>query len=116
MSSKENVSREQLEKLSKAELIEMILQLLPRLEKLENQVAKNSRNSGKPPSSDGLKKGKPKSLREKTGRKPGGQKGHKGHTLKMSETPDEVVLHGVEECAHCGEDLQCVEAEKVERR
>ena len=116
MSPKVEMNREKLEQLSKAELIEIVLELLPRIQKLEDQVAKNSRNSGKPPSSDGLKKGKPKSLREKTGRKSGGQKGHQGHTLKMSETPDEVVLHQVDECQHCGQDLQEVEAVKVEKR
>jgi len=43
---------------------------------------KNSRNSHKPPSLDGLNKPKPKSLRKKTERKTGGQKGHKGHNVK----------------------------------
>ena len=63
MSQNPDTKREQLEKLSKPELIDLILQLLPRIQKLEDQVAKTSRNSGKPPSSDGYKKGKPKSLR-----------------------------------------------------
>jgi transposase len=109
-------SREQLEQLSKAELIEIILHLLPRIQKLEDQVAKNSRNSGKPPSSDGLKKGAPRSLREQTGRKSGGQEGHQGHTLKMSETPDRVLVHPVNDCHHCGHDLQAVSAVTVEKR
>ena len=76
-----DISREQLKQLSKDELIEIILQLLPRIQELEDQIAKNSNNSGKPPSSDGLNR-KPKSLRQKTERQSGGQKGHKGHTLK----------------------------------
>lgn len=59
-----------------------------RVAKLEGQVAKNSSNSSKPPSSDGLKKAKPKSRRERGKRKSGGQAGHKGETLKMVDTPD----------------------------
>ena len=110
-----DISREQLKQLSKDELIEIILQLLPRIQKLEDQIAKNSNNSGKPPSSDGLNR-KPKSLRQKTERQSGGQKGHKGHTLKMSETPDDIVPHTVDECHHCGEDLQRIEAIDVEKR
>jgi transposase len=116
MNLQSKVTREQLEQLSKDELIDSILQLLSRIQKLEDQVAKNSRNSGKPPSSDGLKKGQQKSLRKKTGRQSGGQKGHPGRTLKMSDTPDEVVLHGVEECQHCGQDLQAIAAVGVEKR
>ena len=115
MMLKSSVTRKQLEQLSKDELIDIILHLLPRIQQLEDQVAKNSRNSSKPPSSDGLKKAS-QSLRKKTGRKTGGQKGHQGQTLKMSPTPDKVLLHSVAECEHCGEDLQAVEAIKVEKR
>ncbi|MBT9298990.1 IS66 family transposase [Rhodococcus sp. GOMB7] len=72
---------------------------------LERQLAANSRNSSKPPSSDGLGKPAPKSLRTKTGRKPGGQHGHKGDTLRQITDPDEVIRHEPLSCTGCGEGL-----------
>jgi transposase len=68
---------------------------------LQKQVAQNSQNSSKPPSSDGYAKPKPKSLRKKTGRKPGGQSGHIGHTLQQVDNPDYTVVHKLAMCS-CG--------------
>lgn len=90
--------------------------LRARVEKLEAQLAKNSTNSHKPPSSDGLKKPVPKSRREKGKRKSGGQPGHKGETLEMVATPDEVVVHRLTVCASCQHDLRGVAAADVVRR
>ena len=74
--------------LSLQEQVDMLTQ---RVSILEKQISKNSRNSSKPPSTDGFKKPKgkkkTKSLRKKTGKKPGAQKGHKGHHLEKSENP-----------------------------
>lgn len=75
--------------------------LLARVSTLEAQIAKNSRNSIKPPSSDGYGKPQPKSLHPPTDRKPGGQKGHPGQTLSPVEMPDRIVVHSPERCP-CG--------------
>jgi transposase len=92
-----------------------IRELIARVKTLENQLNQNSRNSGKPPSSDGFKKPNPKSLRE-TGKRPvGGQKGHTGHTLSMTNEPDHVVVHRVDTCS-CGHDLTDILASRSERR
>ena len=69
---------------------------------LKRQLAASSRNSSKPPSSDGLDKPAPKSLRGRSGRKPGGQPGRQGRTLRQVAVPDEVVVHEPGACAGCG--------------
>ena len=77
-----------------------------RIDVLEGQLRKDSHNSHKPPSSDGFGKKRPKSLRESSGRKPGGQQGHGGSTLKLTREPDVVVSHPLPPwCDACGEKL-----------
>src|SRR4051794_19420744 len=73
-----------------------------RIAELERRLAASSRNSSKPPASDGLDKPAPKSLRGRSGRKPGGQPGHQGRTLRQVERPDEVVIHEPGTCYGCG--------------
>jgi transposase len=68
---------------------------------LRRQLAASSRNSCKPPSSDGLDKPAPKSLRGRSGRKPGGQPGRQGRTLRQVAVSDEVVVHEPGTCAGC---------------
>ena len=95
-----------------------MLALAERIQKLEDQLAKNSSNSGKPPSSDGYNQPapRPKSLRKRSRRKSGGQPGHPGETLKAVETPDFIKVHRVQECQHCGQSLQRRKAIRHEKR
>lgn len=88
------------------ELRQQLVELTAENQKLKDQIAKNSRNSSKPPSSDGYEKPQPKSLRRKRGRKSGGQKGHPGSTLKASEHPDHIIEHEITTCLNCGESLE----------
>ena len=89
--------------------------LQERIKTLERQQAKDSHNSSLPPSSDRFVRA-PKSLRQKSGKKPGGQKGHRGHHLRQVETPDQVLIHPVLSCEYCQHDLRTQPAEVPERR
>jgi transposase len=84
---------------------------------LKRRLAANSRNSSRPPSSDGLAKPPAlKSLRRPSGRKPGGQPGHDGGHLAVVADPDEVVRHAPACCDDCGRDLSGAVIEGTERR
>jgi transposase len=82
---------------------------------LRARLAQSSRNSSKPPSSEGLANPAPKSLRRKTGRKPGRPKGQPGATLEMTDRPDEVVSHEPGRCADCGADPSGAPVTRTER-
>src|ERR1017187_4310642 len=91
---------------SREELIALIAALRARIAELERRLGLNSSNSGKPPSSDGLKKpSRVTSLREPSGKKPGGQKGHKGETLRQVVDPDTIINHYPQACTDCGSAL-----------
>ena len=86
-----------------------------RIEDLEARLAKyeapdkNSGNSSTPPSKESIKDEairRTKTLRKPTGRTPGGQKGHEGSTLKMTQTPDETEDVSANYCTRCGESLE----------
>jgi hypothetical protein len=95
------------------ELLDLGQNNLPELVKyclqLQEEVisyTQNSRNSSKPPSSDGYAKPQPKSMRKKTGNKPGGQQGHTGHTQQQVDNPDYIVVNRLTLCScGCGENL-----------
>lgn len=96
-----------------------VLQLTSRVQILEDQIAKNSGNSSKPPSSDGLKKSRPRhmhSLRQASGKKPGAQADHPGHHLEMADQAHAIQNHPVAYCAYCQAPLRAVKAERVEKR
>ncbi len=123
MTVKSEFNRQQLEKLDKASLIELILEMQQRLaeqqlliQELRDQLAKDSHNSSKPPSSDGIKKRKTRSLRPKGQRPLGGQPGHKGDTLKQVAKPDHIEVHPIVACPHCQTDLAGVESRDYEKR
>jgi transposase len=77
-------------------------------------VLKNSQNSSLPPSTDRRKR--TRSLREKSGRKPGGQVGHRGATREFVEKPDHLIIHSPESCDLCGASLYGAEVKGSERR
>ena len=96
---------------------EIIREQQEQIQMLQDQLAKNSHNSSKPPSSDGLQKTpRTSSLREKSGKKNGGQQGHKGGTLKQVEKPDHTKLHPITQCNQCHNSLEDVAAVQHEKR
>jgi transposase len=102
-----------------AEIAELRMQLSAvqsQLADLAAQVKANSRNSSKPPSSDGLGKPAPKSLRGRSGRKPGRPKGQPGATMELSGHPDKTVKHRPSKCSCCGRSLKKAPVTAVERR
>jgi transposase len=120
---KAEFDRQQLEKLDSASLIELILEMQQRLveqahliQALRDQLAKDSHNSGQPPSSDGLKKPRTRSLRPKGQNPLGGQPGHKGDTLKQVAEPDQIEIHPLAACPHCQTDLAEVALQDYEKR
>ncbi len=88
-----------------AELTKKIDELTQALN--EKKHRKDSHNSSQPPSSDGYRKPKPQSLREKSGKAPGGQKGHSGSGMAITREPDEIKTYLPAKCAGCPRAGQC---------
>jgi transposase len=89
--------------------------LTARVAELEARLGGHSQNSHRPPSSDGPRT-PPRSARARSGKRPGGQPGHRGSTLAMAAAPDAVVAHHPCQCAHCGAALADAPATAVARR
>ena len=102
---KSTVYIQQLEAENK-QLKETVASLQMEIQKLQATTQKNSSNSHKPPSTDCCKKPITKSLRGKTGRKPGGQIGHKGYRLVPVEAPHHIVTHPISLCSKCQSSLE----------
>ena len=105
------MKKEELMKLGKEEIIVLLLAIIERqaaeIAELKRQLNQNSRNSSKPPSSDGYKRPSPKSLRKPSGKSVGGQKYHIGSGLSMPGEPDEIVKYEPAECAICPDRTVC---------
>src|SRR6266568_8970589 len=96
-------------------LKEPLAQAQARIKDLEDRLAQDSCTSSKPPSSDRLGR-LPRSSRRPSGKRPGGQAGHPGHTLTMVEQPDTVLRHRPQVCSQCCADLGAVPGRIAERR
>lgn len=81
----------------------LVTELIDKIESLKYR--KNSRNSSIPPTKDENRPKKNQSLRTSSGKKPGGQKGHKGSTLLMTDNPDTILEHKPCYCNNCGIDI-----------
>jgi transposase len=112
------MNRSDLEKLSKEEIIDLFLTMYDhfqaKIAELEARLNLNSQNSSKPPSTDTWKK--PKPTRQKTGKKPGAQKGHKGHGLKIERQPDQIITHQPAICKHCKTNLTEIHGTQTDTR
>jgi transposase len=111
-----------LESASRADLVAYVGQLqaqiailTARVKDLEDRLAQDSHNSSKPPSSDPPGR-RTRSMRQRSGQRPGGQVGHAGHALPLTASPDRVVVHRPASCARCGADLTATPGVVGERR
>lgn len=98
-------------------LQQQVVTLQARVTDLERRLNQDSHNSHQPPSRDQTRpRPQPKSLRRKSGKRPGGQAGHEGHTRSLSEQPDQVLTHAPTVCTQCQQDLCSVSATGYDRR
>ena len=91
-------------------------QLQRRNAELEALVTKDSHNSSRPPSTDPPWAKRTRSLRRPSGRRPGGQAGHLGETLRLTERPDRIVEHRPKECRGCHTPLAAAQVVRHRRQ
>lgn len=110
MTQREKELTEQVERLTKLvnALVQELAEAKAEIAELKAQLNKNSRNSSKPPSTDGYRKPAPKSLRKPSGKKQGGQAGHKGSTLKVNIAPTDIEAHMPVACTGCPVYKECL--------
>ena len=97
-------------------LTEKIHALEKQVKEQKGKLSKNSKNSSKPPSTDGYNKPAPKSQRNPSDRPSGGQPGHKGSTLNKVDKPDSVDITPLETCSHCAASLTQTPVLATQRR
>jgi transposase len=97
-------------------IIDLIEKLFARVEELERRLNKDSHNSSKPPSSDGLSRKERRVQERRSRKKRGGQNGHEGKQLKMSDTPDHREIHRVSKCHKCNCSLDNIQAKGCRKR
>ena len=97
-------------------LVKENIELRAKVKSLEDKLAVNSTNSSKPPSKDDFKPPPHRSLREQSGKKPGGQLGHKGRGAGLRDNPDEIIAYQVAMCPDCEIDLRDIAADEIIRR
>jgi transposase len=88
-------------------LTDEIAALRDQRDKFKAMLSKDSANSSKPPSTDGFRKAKASSLRQRSGKKPGGQLGHPGHTIEFFQNPTQIIDKKPEAVCSCGGVVQC---------
>lgn len=113
------MNRDELRKLMEQDpeaILDLIEKLFARIAELERRLNKDSHNSNKPPSSDGLTRRQRRILERTTQKKPGGQNGHEGTQLKMSPKPDRTEFHKVTTCHKCNCSLDTIPAKGYRKR
>jgi transposase len=99
-----------------AELRALVAGLQAQVAELAARAGRNSKKSSRPPSSDGLGRPAPKSLRKKSGRRPGRPKGQPGATMELTDHPGHVLRHAPSACRNCGAGLEGARETGIERR
>jgi transposase len=111
------MTKEELMKLEKEEIIVLLLTIIEQqaqeISELKRRLNQNSKNSSKPPSSDGYNKPAPKSLRQSSGKPVGGQKGHDGSGMKLIGEVNETFNHRPVECEKCPHQTECTSSREI---